>query len=217
MPERGHPSPYEAVLGDGLAALHPRLATYFAAIPDGHHGRGTGVFTRVGTPRRWLWPVYWLLQRHGVLFPGWHLDVPFQVINTPAGDARSGPVVHAIRRFDFRGGSRDMVDAITAVPNVHGPLLVDFIGRTRLIECSLGVEVADGELRMCSTALALRVAGIRIRIPKAVAPRVSLIERFDPHTNAQHVALELSAPAIGRLYEYQGSFVYEIRAGVGEQ
>ena len=51
-------SPYELSIGaEVLARLHPRLRTYFGPVPPGHVGRGEGVFTVVGTPRRWLWPV----------------------------------------------------------------------------------------------------------------------------------------------------------------
>jgi hypothetical protein len=45
------PSPYEIVLGDDVARLHPRLGTYFGEIPAGSVGRGQGVFDSVGTPR----------------------------------------------------------------------------------------------------------------------------------------------------------------------
>jgi hypothetical protein len=34
---------------------------------------------------------------------------------------------------------------------------------------------------------------------------------------ARIVAVELSAPLLGRLYEYSGSFLYEIRSGDGER
>ena len=99
-------SPYEAARDGDLTGLHPKLRAYFAAIPAGQHGLGRGIFTSVGTPRRWLWPVLAVLARDGVLFPVWERNVPFLVVNRP-GPAR----VDAVRRFDFRDGSRDMIDA----------------------------------------------------------------------------------------------------------
>ncbi|HAM25570.1 MAG TPA: DUF4166 domain-containing protein, partial [Microbacteriaceae bacterium] len=42
---------------------------------------------------------------------------------------------------------------------------------------------------------------------------MSLLERFDDASGRQHVSVTLDAPLIGRLYEYSGSFTYEIRAG----
>ena len=40
-----------------------------------------GTFDRVGTPRRWLWPVLRVLQRRRILFPVWEHDVPFTIEN----------------------------------------------------------------------------------------------------------------------------------------
>lgn len=210
------PSPYEAVLGEELEELHPRLRAYFAAIPSGHHGRGVGVFDRVGTPRLWLWPLLWLMQRRGVLFPGWHRDVPFVVVNRPRVNADGRPSVTAARRFAFANGERVMLDSIEAVGDGR-PWLVDQLGRPRLIEARLEAGVVDGALHMHSTAVALHIAGLRVPIAAAIAPTVALVERFDDGLDEQHVAVELSAPLLGRLYEYSGSFRYEIRAGDGEQ
>lgn len=214
------PSPYELVLGTELDGLHPRLRSYFAAIPPGHHGLGKGVFDRVGTPRRWLWPLLWLLQRPGVLFPGWHRDVPFVVVNTPGVAGDGFPRVVARRHFTFVAGERVMRDSIEAVdrPERGGrPRLVDNLGRPRLIEAGLDARVIDGAMHLSSTVVAVRLGRLRVPIPAVMAPTVAVVERFDAGTDSQHVAVELSAPLLGRLYEYSGSFHYEIRSGDGEQ
>ena len=74
-------SPWRAALGEDFARLHPRLLAYFSAIPAGRVGRGTGTFDRVGTSRRWLWPVLRVLERRRILFPVWERDVAFTVEN----------------------------------------------------------------------------------------------------------------------------------------
>ena len=51
---------------------------------------------------------------------------------------------------------------------------------------------------------------MRLRVPRAIAPTVTLVERSDVADGRQHVALEVRAPLIGRLYEYSGSFSYRI-------
>jgi hypothetical protein len=38
-----------------------------------------------------------------------------------------------------------------------------------------------------------------------------LVERFDDASESQHVHVTLEAPLIGRLYEYSGSFTYELQ------
>ena len=75
------PSPYQETLD--LKGLHPRLLTYFSEISQGSVGIGSGIFATVGSPRWWLQPVLWVLARQGVVFPGWHRDVPFTVTNAP--------------------------------------------------------------------------------------------------------------------------------------
>ena len=137
-------SPYElSTPPDVLARLHPRLSTYFGAIPPGHVGRGEGVFDVVGTPRRWLWPVLAWFARDAVMFPVWERDVPFTVENRPARVGRGQAVqegrvaVRAHRTFRFRSGTRTMVDAITAGPDG----LVDHLGRRGRVSALLRAEV----------------------------------------------------------------------------
>ena len=87
-------SPWQRALGDDFAQLHPRLVDYFSAIPAAHVGRGSGTFDRVGTPRRWFWPVLRFLQRRRILFPVWEHDVAFTIENRPEGTA-----LRAVRTF----------------------------------------------------------------------------------------------------------------------
>jgi hypothetical protein len=202
-------SPYEAVFGELLEGLHPRLMAYFTAIPLGSVGVGTGTFDVVGTPRRWLWPVLWVLGRQGVMFPAWQRDVPFTVLNHPVVDARGFVAVVATRTFHFAKGDRRMRDAITAEPAG----LVDHLGIARRYGSELSGVIEDGALRLSSTGLALRMGDRCIRIPRMIAPIVTLLERFDDETDSQHVSVTIDLPLLGRLYEYSGSFLYEVRPG----
>lgn len=217
-------SPYELTTPpEVLARLHPRLRTYFGAVPVGHVGRGEGVFAVVGTPRRWVWPLLAVLARDGVVFPVWERDVHFTVENRPARvgrgpvDDREAPVaVRAHRTFRFRSGTRTMEDAITAEP--HG--LVDHLGRRGRVSALLRAEVdADGPdagaLRLVSTRVTLRALGRAWSLPAVAAPRVTLVERFDDDADLQRVSLRLSAPLIGTLYRYEGSFRYRIEPDSG--
>lgn len=211
-------SPYElSTPPEVLARLHPRLATYFGAIPPGHVGRGEGVFDVVGTPRRWLWPLLAWFARDAVMFPVWERDVPFTVENRPAhvrrgrGDRKARPAVRAHRTFRFRSGSRTMVDAITAEPDG----LVDHLGRRGRVSARLRAEVDGhgpdaGALRLVSTRVTFRALGREVRLPALIAPRVTLKERFDDEADLQRVSLVLSAPLVGTLYRYEGAFRYEI-------
>ncbi|PZE32922.1 DUF4166 domain-containing protein [Curtobacterium sp. MCSS17_006] len=211
-------SPYElSTPSDVLARLHPRLSTYFGAIPPGHVGRGEGVFDVVGTPRRWLWPLLAWFARDSVMFPVWERDVPFTVENRPAHVRRGRAgrearvAVRAHRTFRFRSGSRTMVDAITAEPDG----LVDHLGRHGRISARLRAQVDGdgpdaGALRLVSTRVTFRALGREVRLPALIAPRVTLTERFDDEADLQRVSLVLTAPVLGTLYRYEGAFRYEI-------
>ncbi|PZO57952.1 MAG: DUF4166 domain-containing protein [Leifsonia xyli] len=217
-------SPYElSTPSEVLARLHPRLSTYFGAIPPGHVGRGEGVFDVVGTPRRWLWPLLAWFARDSVMFPVWERDVPFTVENRPARVRRgpgtgleARPAVRAHRTFRFRSGSRTMVDAITAEPDG----LVDHLGRHGRVSARLRAEVDAhgpdaGALRLVSTRVTFRALGREVRLPARIAPRVTLKERFDDEADLQRVSLVLTAPVLGTLYRYEGAFRYEIAPDTG--
>jgi hypothetical protein len=210
----GAQSPYELVLGTELDALHPRLRAYFDGIPDGCTGVGSGVFERVGTPRLWLWPALWLLEREGVLFPVWSSRVPFTVRNHPVVDAAGNTAVLATREFRFAARrpwrtDREMTDAITA----ERGRLVDHLGTQRRYAARLHAQVVDGELHLVSTRVSVRFGRFSIPLPASLAPVVRLVERFDEKTGLQHVSVVVEAPRLGRLYEYAGSFRYSVVNG----
>ncbi len=201
-------SPYQAVLGDDLTGLHPRLQAYFSAIPAGHHGFGRGVFDTVGTPRRWLWPALAVLARAGVVFPVWERDVPFTVVNRPDADA-SRHAVAADRYFALGRRGRHMPDLISA----DDTGLHDRLGSPPRLDTHLEAAVVDGALRLRSTRVTFLAGAVRIRFPRRLAPVVELTESFDDTLGAQRVSLTVRAPLLGTIYQYAGSFHYEIRPG----
>lgn len=189
-------SPYESLR---LVGLHPRLVSYFSTIPSGCVGRGVGVFDVVGTPRRWLWPVLWVLGRQGVVFPYWGRDVAFTVTNrqTDAG-------LTATRTFQFASGPRSMTDLMTVR---HGGLR-DELGSRRRYCVYLEASVEGEALRLRSVRMWVRLGSIHVPIPG----RVALTERWDDERGQQHVAVIITAPLIGRVYEYSGYFDYAVLA-----
>jgi hypothetical protein len=192
-------SVYERAFGTTLDDLHPRLKPYFTS---GVAGVGTGVFSVVGTPRRWLWPVLWVLGLQGVVYPVWAHNVPFTVRNTPSAAGLS-----AVRRFHFEGGDRDMVDSISVIDG----RLFDDLGSAQRYRAELATNVIGGALMMRSRRMTLRFGRSRIPIP---GPRVVLTERWDDEIDRQHVTVSIVAPVVGLIYEYEGHFDYRLEERV---
>lgn len=191
-------SPYEALRLDGL---HPRLRAYFSTMPDGFVGRGEGVFDVVGTPRRWLWPVLWVLGRQGVVFPYWGRDVPFTVTNI-----QKDAGLTATRTFHFASGPRSMTDLMS----LRDGALHDELGARRRYGVVLEATVENGALRLRSVRMWVRLG----RIPVPVPARVALTERWSDELARQHVSVTITVPVIGRVYEYSGYFDYQVVEGV---
>jgi hypothetical protein len=195
-------SPYLRALGEQRTRLHPALAAYFSAIPRGQVGIGEGVFERVGTPRRWLWPVLRMLQRYGVVHAGWHRDVPFTVRNrTVAGKAIG------IRTLHLPEGDWTMKDAVGARP--HGRVL-DQLGEPSTLAVAFDVSVDGDALALRSRAIGLRIGRMRVTLPRLIAPVVRLRESAEKQAGRQRVALTVDMPVLGRLYEYEGTFEYGV-------
>ncbi|WP_228479919.1 DUF4166 domain-containing protein [Microbacterium abyssi] len=182
--------------------LHPRLREYFSPLPDGHVGIGEGTFRRVGTPRRWLWPLLRPLHECGVVYAGWQLSVPFRVTNRlVAGRAVSE------REFLLPGQQWIMRDAVSLNP--HGRV-VDELGEPGVVAASFDVEVDAGALSMTSHAIGIRWGRLRLRLPRLVSPVVRLTEAFDDEVGRQRVSVVIDMPLLGRIYEYVGDFSYRI-------
>lgn len=195
-------SPYLRALGGQRTQLHPALRTYFTAVPRGHVGIGEGVFSRVGTPRRWLWPVLRMLQRYSVVHAGWHREVPFSIRNhTIAGRTVGERTLHLSK------GDWTMQDAVSV--GARGRVL-DQLGEPVTLAVVFDVSVDADALALRSRSVGIRLGRVRIRLPKPIAPVVRLRESAEKRAGHQRVSLTVDVPLIGRIYEYEGVFTYGI-------
>jgi hypothetical protein len=190
-------SVYERVLGERMGELDPGLRAYFGEIPAGQVGRGSGTYAVAGSRHRWLAPAFAWLAARQVLFPEYGHDIPFTVVNSPDGDRLS-----ARRTFDFPRRTRVMVDAMTVVDG----MLHDRLGRRGGLEVELALDVVDGGMRMRSGRQWLGLGPLRVRMPGLV--RVTLTETA--LEGRQHVDVRMTAPVLGEVFRYAGSFTYRV-------
>lgn len=102
-----------------------------------------------------------------------------------------------------------MRDLIVATPDG----IVDVLGARRRFRALFAARVLDGGLFLTSTRVAVRVGTHHVKIPRFIAPRVMLEERFSDDDNRQHVSLTMYVPLVGKVYEYAGSFRYNVESG----
>ncbi|MFK3836490.1 DUF4166 domain-containing protein [Microbacterium sp. NPDC087868] len=197
-------SPYERALGDRISELHPKTAWYFRTIPDGQVGIGTGIFTRAGSPHRWLWPVFRIAESLGVAFAGWERDVPFRIENRTVG----GTAV-AVRYFDLPGRTWVMPDTVALGEN---RILRNEIGPHRTVVTTFDLDVQDGAVVLTIRRVGMRFGRVRIAAPRFLRPRIGLVERWDDGRQQHHVNMTIDAPLLGRVYEYTGYFDYVIES-----
>lgn len=130
--------------------------------------------------------------------------MPFSIENR--GDAHGN--VHARRTLRFTRRERVMVDRVYE----HRGWVVDALGAGGRLEAALQVFARDGALVARSAAVRVRLVGLWWRIPRAVRPRVELVERWDDEARQQHVDVRVSMPVIGEVYGYHGWFDYAVVA-----
>lgn len=220
--------------------LDPALARYFGAIPPAMHGRGEGIFSRIGTRRRWLRvvgaPLFRMLERRGVVMAGWHEDVPFTVVNREHSGVDRRGVRTSERRIQLEGSTWTMRDAMRSLPRAGGRGeggIVDVLGSPALIAATFAVtSPAEDTVVLDSRRVEMRIGSRALRIPGWCAPRVRLVETRLPHraddspadgtpegaaeaahaqqAPHQQVTVTIDLPVIGRVYEYAGGFTYRL-------
>lgn len=208
MFSNGRPTPqrqsegsvYERALGEDFAALAPQLRTYFGQIPQCCEGVGVGIYREAGLRARALAPLFALFRMRRIAFDDHGADVPFTIRNVVDSEG----ALHAVRTFHFPDADRTMVDSM----RVTGDRLVDRVGARGEIEMELALTVAGGGLRMRSTRLALRWAGIRVPLPRIVTVTLHEEARAD---RTQYVDVRMRMPVLGDVYGYSGTFTYELR------
>jgi hypothetical protein len=83
-----------------------------------------------------------------------------------------------------------------------GPgLLLERVGA---FELRLHLDTVDGGLRYRSQQVWLRLAKLRIPLPRWIAPQITASERQGQHEHEVQVEVEARLPWLGRLISYAG-------------
>ena len=192
-------SPYATALGADRLILPAELQRYFDTIPVGYTGHGAGTFDVVGTPRRWLQILLHPLDIRGVVPAGFWREVQFTVENRTEGTTAVG-----IRTFHLPGRDWVMTDRVSSTRSG----VVDTLGVPPTVAAAFSVSAMHGKVALRSTKIGLRLGPLRLNLPRWCSPTMTITESF---RDRQGVAATIDMPLIGRIYEYTGTFTYEIR------
>lgn len=195
-------------LGDAASRLRPEVHEYVAGPPAGSRsGVGRGVFEIAGSPYRRIAGLLRIVSGPDVALDAYERDVPFEIVNRLAADG-SRPRLDAERSFRFRRGPRRFVDTLQ-VGRIPGTL-VNTPGTDGRVELLLDCSVtADGNLMMQSRAARVRIGRRRIRLPKLVSVKVTVIDGWSPEHEHRTVDVSVRNPVLGTVLRYRGWFTYE--------
>lgn len=191
------------------------LAPFREDLPDVFHAQFLGpdpgrVVVLSGTMRevwhrpRWIAPVLSLLARSNMLFPETGRDIPASLTIEALPDGR-----HSWRRtFSFRRVRR--FDALIASDLERG--VVEQIGARVRFEIGWRLRHDADRLEIETTQAALCLGGRRASLPRALTPRVRVVEEAHPRlAGAIRVELVASHPLLGAFFGYSGTFRLETR------
>lgn len=183
-------SPFVAALGADFDRLAPAVRRHLA--------QPAGASRLVGSVRR-SWrrggPLGWLLGR--ILRLGFDANVRFELRNElrnePAGTAM-------VWRRALPGGRGDQIGVMRWDPRRGA--LVDTVGTRRRIEVELVPGVEDGALALVSRGQRLRIFGLAVPLPRAIAGSARVREREEPGERIV-LSLAVSHPWLGEYAGYE--------------
>lgn len=207
MRPAGEPPPvtslFQRAVGDAWSDLHPALRDrYGLTADDGRVAVGRGEMARITTGGL-VRPVLWLAARRDFLFPSGGADVPFAIGAHAAVDRRGNEAITFRRRFET-DPPRAFVDTMRWNP--ERGCLTSFFGRGGRVASDLHPTVVEGGLEFQIGAQWLRVGGGYRRVPDALAARGTVRDWYDEAADRYRVGAAITAPVVGHVFGYLGSF-----------
>ncbi|GAA4552770.1 DUF4166 domain-containing protein [Amycolatopsis samaneae] len=197
---------FASALGDGIAALHPRMAQRLALSTAGGVGMiGHGVMERIWRGPAFTAPFLRLGATRHILFPEQGRDVPFTIENYPYLDAHGRETVSFVRTFELPGRRRRF-DAQMVYNPARGRI-VDYLGTHQHLAVDLDITVRpDGGFRIRSGEFRLAEGPLRAVVPRALTGVAEVNEWFDEASGRFRVEVAVVNHRFGPLFGYRGAF-----------
>jgi hypothetical protein len=195
-------SPFGPALGDRRAALPAAFRELY--LGDVERSVFRGHVVRAWNRPRLLRPVFGLLARWRVLFAEEGEQIPASLTIERSRARGDGPCEFWSRRFAFEK------------PRYIDALVFHDAGRERIVErfgSAVSVEVdwrlafhPPDRLEIRTGAWAIRIGRMRIGLPLAMCPSVSVVERADLARPTFAVSFVVAHALLGRFWGYDGVF-----------
>ncbi|WP_324756743.1 DUF4166 domain-containing protein [Haloarcula montana] len=199
---------YERALGEEFTALHPKVQERFGfTSADGVAciGRGTMEYVRNGGPH--LLPFLWFGATHNTMFPEENTAVPFTIRNYAYEDAFGRETVTWLRRFDMP--RRRRFDA-AMIYSEDRDRIIDYLGTRHHLAVDIDLAVSDrGGIEITTGPQRLYAVGTCVPLPLALSAQATVHEWYDDETEQFRIAVTVTNPLVGLVFEYRGSFEVE--------
>ena len=199
---------YERALGSEFDELHPKVQQRFGfTSADGVAciGRGTMEYVRNGGPH--LLPFLWFGATHNTMFPEQNTAVPFTIRNYAYEDAFGRETVTWLRRFDMP--RRRRFDAAMIYSERRNGI-VDYLGTHHHLAVDIDLSVSDrGGVEITTGPQRLYALGDGIPLPPTLSAQAAVHEWYDDEAECYRIAVSVTNPLVGPVFEYRGSFEAE--------
>lgn len=206
-------SPFDPLFGN-IPDFPPAFRTEFlAGLAEEEHPVLQG-HMNVWYRWRWLFPVFWIAEKLGVLISEQGENIPTTLTIETRADSKGRPVQYWNRVFHFRK-DRYFNTVIKYMPEIDD--VVEYIGPGKLIGSSWNADFQPPGLLTFHAELApLPIAGRAVGLPGWLRPWLGGVFHFKQtadetdHTRI-HIEMIMHHPLMGDVFGYNGVFTVAMK------
>lgn len=199
---------YQRALGDEFDDLHPKMQRRFGfTSEDGVAaiGRGTMAYVRNGGP--YTLPFLAVGATMNTMFPEENTAVPFTIRNYAYEDAYGRETVTWLRTFRL---PRERHFDAAMIYSEERDRIVDYLGERHHLAVDVDIGVSDqGGIELTTGAQRLYAFGTGIDFPLVLSATANVHEWYDETADTYRIAVRVTNPIVGLVFEYSGSFDVE--------
>lgn len=199
---------YQRALGDEFDDLHPKMQRRFGfTSEDGVAAIGHGTMEYVRNGGLYTLPFLAVGATMHTMFPEENTAVPFTIRNYAYEDAYGRETVTWLRTFQL---PRERHFDAAMIYSEERDRIVDYLGKRHHLAVDVDVAVSDeGGVELTTGAQRLYAFGAGIDFPLVLSATANVHEWYDEAADSYRIAVHVTNPVVGLVFEYSGSFDVE--------